>query len=119
MTHKKLKFKSIIARCITYFLLVSVVLLLVIGMIFPTLFYQMMKPYFNNNIEGLMSASATRVSYILGGKNGAVYTRFPNDSELQSCWRTIMTRSRRRGMTRSGGSLTGIMNSKATRIRRS
>ncbi|WP_040197110.1 sensor histidine kinase [Candidatus Soleaferrea massiliensis] len=69
MKLRKPRFNTVTKKSITIILGIGLALLLAVSMMLPSIFYELMKPYFCNHISGLASASATGISYIYTRNN--------------------------------------------------
>ncbi len=83
-----MRFKSILQKCLATLLGTALAMSILIGVLFPSLFYAVMKPHFNNHVAGIINSSATKISYMLSHGNNFVHFA-AYDDELLSIIRSF------------------------------
>lgn len=58
------RYSSITKKCILLLLAIGIIVILIVGLVFPPIFYAFMKPYFSNHVSQLINGGAVRQSYM-------------------------------------------------------
>lgn len=93
-----IRFQTITKKCIIMIFSIGILLVLCVNLAFPSVFYQIMKPYFINHVSNLVKGTAVRQSYILTNnrpayllKNNAAFlelvAQYDQNESNQTAWK--------------------------------